>query len=104
MLVCPLDPAATPVFEYAFVANPGSVDTSNVYVAGAVCVSTALPTTRVTASSTLRMDAPAAGGPAGGTLTGAVDAASGATDAAAVGCVGVLFFEHAAAARHTAAP
>jgi len=50
------------------------------------------------------MDAPAAGDTARGTVTDAVDAASGETDAAAVGCVGVLFFEHAAAARHTAAP
>jgi hypothetical protein len=29
-LVCPLAPAATPVFEYAFVAKLESVDTSNV--------------------------------------------------------------------------
>jgi D-serine deaminase-like pyridoxal phosphate-dependent protein len=51
------------------------------------------------------MDAPAAGNTGRGTVTEAVALAPSAVDAAAaaVGCAGLLLFEHAAAARHTAA-
>jgi hypothetical protein len=60
-----------------------------------------LAITNVTGWSTFRIDAPAAGDKSRGTVTEAVAAAPSVAAAAAVGCVGLLFFEHEAAVRHT---